>query len=113
LLFFLPLFVVLLKALCPLCRLTLPFLFSASVTLSKFICRLNCVYLAFKQRKNGRKTKKDWRFFSTRPMELLNDINGIVRRNQWNRSTKSMELMGKSAEMKARDRRFSALILAF
>ena len=28
----------------------------------------------------------------TNPMELFNDFNGIVERNQWDRSTKSMDL---------------------
>jgi hypothetical protein len=46
-------------------------------------------------------------------MELLNDINGIIRRFQWNRSTKSMESFGKSGEMGARDERFGAFVLAF
>ena len=32
------------------------------------------------------------RIGETKPMELLNEINGIVRQNQWNRWTKSMVL---------------------
>lgn len=32
----------------------------------------------------------------TNPLELLNDFNGIVGRNQWNWSTKSMELLVES-----------------
>ena len=32
----------------------------------------------------------------TNPLELFNDFNGIVGRNQWDRSTKSMELVFES-----------------
>jgi len=32
----------------------------------------------------------------TNPLELFDDFNGIGQRNQWNRSTKSMELLVES-----------------
>jgi len=41
-------------------------------------------------------------------MESLNKVNGIVERNQWNRSTKSMALFLENDEMKTKKRHFTA-----
>jgi len=40
-------------------------------------------------------------------MELLDDVNGFVERNQWNRSTKPMELPLESGGLGLRERRFT------
>ena len=48
---------------------------------------------------NDRLAQVIWRKCGTKPMELLNEINGIVQRNQWNRSTKSMGLLKKTGRL--------------
>jgi hypothetical protein len=42
-----------------------------------------------------------WRFQATKSMESFNEVNGIVERNQWNCSTKSMDLFRKTGRLMA------------
>jgi hypothetical protein len=47
--------------------------------------------------KHARQTTQTRLFRETDPLESVNEINGIVERFQWNRSTNSMALFRESA----------------
>jgi hypothetical protein len=45
---------------------------------------------------NDEREEQKRQFGETKPMESFDEINGIVERNQWNRSTKPMDLFRES-----------------
>ena len=46
--------------------------------------------------KNDEREEQKRQFVETKPMESFDEINGIVERNQWNSSTKPMDLFRES-----------------
>jgi hypothetical protein len=59
---------------------------------------------------NDGKKRQKRQFAETKLMESLNEINGIVQQNQWNRSTKSMDLFRKTGNFAEVIWRFQRLI---